>query len=618
MTQRQRRALWHVLSTIPLFAGALLATRLWAIPPLWEAAIFAVPYLFIGGGVLLEAGRNLVRGRVFDEELLMAVATLGAFAIEEYPEAVFVMLFFKVGELFEQTAVHRSRRAIAALAEICPDTARLLTNGGEETVDAEDIPVGACIRVLPGERIPLDGVIEEGASTLDTAALTGESLPRDVAVGDTVASGSVNLTGVLRLRVLRPFAESTASRILEMVENATDRKARAEQFITRFSRVYTPTVCALALLAAFLPLAFDVPFTDSLRAALNFLVISCPCALVISVPLTFFCGIGGAARRGILLKGASELETLAAVKTAVFDKTGTLTEGRFSVTCLHTEQGVTEEELLSLALAAESHSLHPIARSVCAFAEQKKTPPPVLDELTEQAGEGIRATIRGERLLVGNARLMRAEGISVPQELPSGSAVLVARGGRLLGYLVLTDRIKSDTAAAITALRRAGITHTVMLSGDRAPTAEQVAQALGLDEYRAELLPADKVAEMERIREKHPRGKLLYVRGGINNAPVIAASDVGVAMGALGSDAAAVAADVVLMDDSLAALPRALTLAKKTRRIVWQNVIFSLGVKVAVMVLSLLLPLGMWAAVFADVGVSVIAILNASRAWRIG
>lgn len=616
MDKEQKEQLWRIILSGVLLAAAFVLTRVvFTALPFWaNILIYLVPYLLIGGEVLLEAGKNILHGELFDEEFLMTVATVGAFAIGEYPEAVFVMLFFQIGELFEETAVKRSRRSIAALTEICPDTAILITPEGEKETAAEDIPVGSLILVRPGDRVPLDGIVEEGQSSLDVAALTGESLPLYAGPGVTVASGAVNLQGTLRVRTVRVFEESTASRILEMVENATDRKAKVENFITRFSRIYTPAVCGAAVLAAVIPLFFGMPFRESLYAALSFLVISCPCALVISVPLSFFCGIGGAAKRGILVKGASELEALARIHTVAFDKTGTLTEGKFAVSDLCPAEGVSKEELLSLAACAESYSSHPLARSLveAAGALSDDATAHKTENAEEVAGGGVKATVDGKAVAAGTARFLATLGVRAEEPKEIGAVVHLACDGRYMGYILLEDRIKPASRDAVEALRRLGVSREVMISGDKKATAGAVAEKLGLDEAYAELLPADKVKTVQKERAA-ANGGLLYVGDGINDAPSLAEADCGIAMGALGSDAAVNAADVVLMDDCPLRVPEAIRHARKVKRLVTENIVFALSVKVAVMVLSFLHIAPLWAAVFADVGVSVIAICNAMR-----
>jgi Cd2+/Zn2+-exporting ATPase len=599
-----------------LLAGALLiaATAL----PLtgWlRAAVFAVPYLLIGWDVLWRAVRNIGHGKVFDENFLMALATVGAFATGEYAEAVFVMLFYQVGELFEDLAVDKSRASIAALMDIRPDYANLERDGQIVRVPPEEVAVGSVIVVKPGERLPLDGVVLEGASALDTAALTGESAPRDAGPGDRVLSGCVNQTGVLRIRTEKPYGESTVARILDLVENASEKKASSENFITRFARWYTPCVVIAAAALAVLPPLFLGGFADWFHRALIFLVISCPCALVISVPLSFFGGIGGASKCGILVKGSNYLEMLAHTDTVVFDKTGTLTRGSFTVTAVHPESGFTAEQLLEYAARAESGSDHPISQSLRrACPADGKCP----GEVEEIPGHGVRARVDGHLVCVGNSRLMERESVEwLPCELP-GTLVHVTVDGFYAGHIVISDEPKEDAAAAIADLKAGGVGRIVMLTGDTAAVAEDTARKLGVDEYHAELLPADKVACAETLlRAERPGCRLAFVGDGINDAPVLARSDVGIAMGALGSDAAIEAADIVLMDDKPAGVATAMRIARKTLRIVHQNIVFALGVKALVLVLGTLGMANMWEAVFADVGVALIAILNATRALRV-
>lgn len=614
MNKRQKRALIRILGAAGLFLIAMLASRLvgeayaWACP-----LVFAAPYLFIGYDVLMGAARNIVKGRLFDEQFLMTVATLGAFAIGEYPEGVFVMLFYQVGELFQSVSVSRTRRAIAALSEICPDTVRLVTEAGEEETDAEDVAVGSLIRVLPGDRVPIDGRVVTGHTALDLSALTGEALPVEVGEGDRVESGAVVLDGALLLETLCPFSESTASRILAMVEEATDRKARVERFITRFSRFYTPTVCILAVFAAFLPLLWGAELPESVYGALSFLVISCPCALVISVPLTFFCAIGGAAKGGVLFKGASELEALAGVTGVAFDKTGTLTEGRLCpsrVMPYETE----ERAFLSYLLGAERESEHPVA---CALrrAYPEAAASSVVTEAKTVAGKGVSAVVDGALILAGRASFLEEAGVSLPViEAPDGMGVYAAREGRYIGAVFFDDTVKKESAAAVARLKHLGLSPIVMLSGDRPESAMRVAEGCGIGEVRASLLPEEKPAALSSLAAAG--GRMAFVGDGINDSPALAVAAAGIAMGLGGTDAAVEAADVVLLDDSPMGVPVAIAHARRARRIVWQNIVFSLGVKAAVMVLSFLSLTGMWAAVFADVGVSVVAILNATRAFR--
>ena len=595
-----------------LAAAALLAVA-WVLPlqGIWQLLAYCVPYFIVGWDVLWGALRKIFRGNLLDEQFLMSVATIGAFALGDYREAVAVMLFYQIGEWFQGVAVGKSRRDIAALMDLRPDYANVLRDGREERVSPEEVAVGETIVIHPGEKIPLDGVIRQGSTAVDTAALTGESLPQEKAAGDRVVSGTVNLTGSITVCTESLYGESTAARILELVENAAGQKARVENFITRFAHWYTPCVVAgAALLAVLPPLLFSQSWGVWVQRALVFLVVSCPCALVVSVPLSFFGGIGGASRRGILIKGAGFLETLAKAKTVVFDKTGTLTRGSFTVTRICPQQG-TEQELLALAAAAESFSHHPIAQSVVA-AYGLPIEPGRVTEAREHTGRGIEAVIDGRRVYAGNDRLMREIGVACGEDTAAGTVIHLASEGTYLGYLIIADTPKPDAAGAIRALKAAGVEKTVMLTGDKQAVAAAVAEELGLDEYRAELLPADKVTAVEELL---PTGSpLVFVGDGINDAPVLARADVGVAMGALGSDAAIEAADVVLMDDAPAKLPLAVAIARRTMRIVWENVIFALAVKALVMVLGAAGEANLWFAVFADVGVLVLAILNAMRA----
>ena len=643
MTRKQKKTLWRILiSALLLLAAALLPDQIypgeywvvdftgqWTPPADWLAAgytwydfgivkplAYLIPYLVIGWDVLWKALRNIKNGQVFDENFLMSLATVGAFACGEYGEAVAVMLFYQVGELFQSVAVHRSRRSIAQLMDIRPDFANVEREEGLVQVDPEEVQVGELILVKPGERVPLDGTVEEGTSALDTAALTGESLPRDVGVGDEVVSGCVNLSGALRVRVKKPYGQSTVARILDLVENSSAKKARSEQFITRFARVYTPAVVVAAVVLAVLPpvLGFGT-WNMWFTRALNFLVVSCPCALVISIPLSFFGGIGGASRRGILVKGGNYLETLARTQTVVFDKTGTLTQGKFSVTQI-LPQGMEEGELLEKAALAEGYSTHPISQAIRRQAGELDLSR--LGEVEELAGMGVRAQVDGRAVLAGNRKLMAHFAISLPQgEDPVGTVVHVAVDGVYAGCLVIADQVKPGAAEALEQLKKAGVSRTVMLTGDTPQVGEAVGRALGLDQVHAGLLPGDKVEWVERLlAEKAPGTALAFVGDGINDAPVLSRADVGVAMGAMGSDAAIEAADVVLMDDDLSKLPQAVAIARKTLRVVKENTIFAIGIKLAVLVLSAFGLVGLWWAVFADVGVSVLAILNASRMLR--
>ena len=593
--------------TIGLLAAGQCMPSAWMGIPLRVAA-----YLISGYDVLLTALRNICRGRVFDENFLMAVASLGAMLVGESAEGVMVMLLYQLGEYLQHRAVNKSRANIAALMDVRPETATLLEDGKPVTVKPEDVPVGACILVRPGEKIPLDGVIEEGASALDTAALTGESMPRDVAVGDSVLSGCVNLTGVLTIRVTAEYHQSTVAKILDLVAKSGEHKAQTERFITRFSRVYTPAVCLAAVLIAVIPGLITGDWARWNYTALTFLVISCPCALVISVPLTFFSGVGGASRKGVLVKGANHLETLASLDTAAFDKTGTLTRGVFSVAEVR-PVGMTEDALLDLAAHAELHSAHPVSRCL-----REVCPHPLNDarvaDVQEVPGRGLSALVDGRTILCGNARLMAEHGVAVPQgELP-GTVVHVAVEGAYAGCIVISDTVKDNTRSAIDALKGAGVSRLVMLTGDNEAAASEIAARLGLTEYRASLLPGDKVAALESLLgEGH---KVAFVGDGVNDAPVLRRVDVGVAMGGLGSDAAIEAADVVLMDDEPGKLALAVRIARKTMRIARQNIAFALAIKLAVMLLGILGFANMWLAVFADVGVAMLCILNALRAMK--
>lgn len=610
MSQKEKR----VALRIAIAAAATLLGVFLPLAPLLRLACFVPAYLLIGYDVLWRAVRNILNGQVFDENFLMSLATLGAFFVGDYAEASAVMLLYQLGELFNHIAVGKSRRSIAALMEIRPDTATVLRDGSEFSVDPEDVAVGETLIVRAGEKIPLDGVIVSGRTSVDTAALTGESVPRDADTGDAVVSGTVNLTGLIRIRTTSSFSESTVSKILDLVENAASRKAKAENFITRFARVYTPCVVAAAVLLAVVPpLAFGGTWREWLYRALEFLVVSCPCALVISVPLAFFGGIGGASKRGILIKGSNYLETLANVRTVAFDKTGTMTEGRFSVADILSPD-MDASELLRYAALAELHSTHPIARSVVNACADDLDETSVTD-VTELSGRGIRAVIDGKTVLVGNAKLMHENGLSPSAYDVSSTALHVALDGRYAGCISVSDTIKSDAADAISALRQAGVTHAVLLTGDTKTVGEAVGQKLGFDAVHTELLPQDKAAIVERMLGE-TTGCVAFVGDGVNDAPVLARADVGIAMGALGSDAAIEAADVVLMDDRPSKVAEAIRIARRTMRIVRQNIVFSLGIKALVLLLSAFGITNMWVAVFADVGVCLIAVLNAMRAMR--
>ena len=616
MTKKQKKTRRRILTALGLFLALELAEHLApdALPGLAWPVLYLIPYGIIGWDVLWRAIRNIKNGQVFDENFLMSVATVGAFGCGEYPEAVAVMLFYQVGELFQSVAVDRSRKSISALMDIRPDYANMERNGELVQVDPEEVSVGDVIVVKAGERVPLDGTVLEGTSSLDTAALTGESLPRDVQAGDEVVSGCVNLTGVLHVKVNKPFGESTVAKILDLVENSSSKKAKAENFITKFARYYTPAVVFAALaLAALPPLLGMGPWLMWVQRALNFLVVSCPCALVISIPLSFFGGIGGASKQGILVKGGNYLEALAQAGIVVFDKTGTLTKGTFEVTAVHPQQ-VGEGELLELAALAERFSDHPISRSIQAACQSAPDPNRVTDA-KEIAGHGVRAVVDGKTVLAGNQKLM--DQFHIPFEDAChhvGTIIHVAVDGVYMGHIVISDQVKEGAKETLRDLKAAGMRKTVMLTGDSQAVGQAVARQLGLDEVHAELLPGDKVDQVERLlQSKGPKEQLVFVGDGINDAPVLSRADIGVAMGAMGSDAAIEAADIVLMDDDLKKLPVAVRIARKTLRIVRENIVFALAVKFLVLILSALGKANMWWAVFADVGVSVIAILNSMR-----
>ncbi|MFR8955728.1 MAG: heavy metal translocating P-type ATPase [Flavonifractor plautii] len=612
MSKKQKRMLFRVLASAVLFAVALLLpTEGWL-----RLFTFLIPYTVIAWDVLWRAVRNIAHGQVFDENFLMSLATVGALATGEYPEAVFVMLFYQVGELFQSYAVDQSRKSITSLMDIRPDYANIEVDGQLRQVDPEDVAVGDTIVIKAGERIPLDGVVLEGTSNVDTAALTGESLPREAQPGDDVISGCVNLSGLLRVRVTKAFEESTVAKILDLVENSSSKKAKAENFITKFARYYTPAVVLAAVALALLPPLFtSIQWVDSIQRALNFLVVSCPCALVISVPLSFFGGIGGASKNGILVKGGNYLEVLAKTELVVFDKTGTLTRGVFNVTAIHPDH-CGEAQLLELAALAESYSDHPISRSL-KEAYGKELDASRVSNVEELSGRGVRATVDGRQICAGNDKLMEDIGVIWHPCHRVGTTVHVASDGVYLGHIVISDEVKPDAKEAITALKACGVRRTVMLTGDAKAVGESVAQELGLDEVHTQLLPADKVTRVEALLgEVSPKGALAFVGDGINDAPVLSRADIGIAMGGLGSDAAIEAADIVLMDDKPSKLADAIRIARRTLAIVRQNIVFALAVKFLVLALSAAGAANMWEAVFADVGVSVIAILNAMRALK--
>lgn len=613
-----------------LFAAAAAATYMRAFESqILEAAAFLIPYIIVGYKVIFKAVRNILNGKIFDENFLMAVASMGAFVVGDYPEAVAVMFFYQVGELFEDYAVGKSRKSIAQLMNIRPDYANLKTEKGVEKVSPEQVKVGDIIVIRPGEKVPLDGIVVSGHSTVDTAALTGESLPRDVSEGNEILSGCINLSGLIEVRTEKEFGQSTVSRILELVENATSQKAKTENFITRFAAVYTPAVVGAAVILAVIPplVIEDAAFSDWAYRALNFLVVSCPCALVISVPLGFFGGLGAASKIGVLVKGSNYLEAAAHAEYVVMDKTGTLTKGVFEVEKVQPADAfkagedaeTRKKELLRLAAAAESNSSHPISLSLRKAAEESfgfRTEDVQIKELTELAGHGVSAVIDGHKVLAGNHKLMDKEGLASESSDEAGTVVYVAVDGAYAGYILIADQIKDDAGEAVSGLKGRGII-TVMLTGDSRAAAESVGKKLGLDRVYSQLLPEDKVNRVcELLEEKSEKGKLMFVGDGINDAPVLARADVGVAMGGLGSDAAIEAADIVIMDDRPSKLLDLMKISKKTLAIVKQNIVFALGIKLLVLVLSAVGLASMWAAVFADVGVSMIAIINSMRALK--
>ncbi|MBE6469128.1 MAG: cadmium-translocating P-type ATPase [Coriobacteriaceae bacterium] len=635
--RKKRETLQHklkrIICALVIFAAVLIADETGLLRGIFGArggvyasfALYLVPYLVAGHDVLRGAYRNIRRGQVFDENFLMGVATIGAFAMVFFPdtdphmaEGAAVMLFYQVGELFQAYAVGKSRKSIAAMMDIAPDYANVERGGALARVDPDEVAVGDIIVVKPGERVPIDGTVEAGDSQLDTAALTGESVPRVVGPGNQVISGCINMTGVLRVRTTKPFGESTVSRILELVENASEKKARTESFITRFARVYTPAVCAAALALAVLPPLLGLgAWSDWILRGLTFLVVSCPCALVISVPLSFFGGIGGASKLGILVKGSNYLEALAHVDTVVFDKTGTLTDGTFNVVAIHPEEGIDPDYVLSYAAHAEAYSDHPIALSVRA-AYSGRIDEARLAEVREESGHGVVARVDEHVVLVGNDKLMEGHGGSYHACQLTGTILHVSVDGRYVGHIVIADVVKADAAEAIAGLCAAGVARTVMLTGDRAEVAEAVARELGVDEVHAQLLPEDKVRRVEELlAAEGERGRVAFVGDGINDAPVLTRADVGIAMGGMGSDAAIEAADIVLMDDKPSNIARAISLARRTMKIVWQNIVFALGVKMLILALAAFGLANMWLAVFGDVGVAVIAILNAMRAMSV-
>lgn len=612
MTKKLRKSLYKILWAALFFAAALLP-----LPQIVKLSFFSLSYVIVGLPIVIKALRNVKNGEVFDENFLMTVATLGAVALGEYLEAVAVMLFFQIGEFFQSYAVSRSRKSIAALMDIRPDFARVQKNGEWAEVSPEEVEKGSIIEIRSGEKIPLDGVIISGDSSLDISSLTGESLPREVAKGDAVLSGTINLGGVLHIKTTSVYAESTVAKILDLVENASSRKAEVENFITKFARWYTPVVVILAVLLTFVP---PFLFSQSLPVwtyrAITFLVISCPCALVISIPLSFFGGIGAASKCGILIKGSNYLEALAQTEIVVFDKTGTLTKGSFTVTKIVPEGNISAAELLEIAACMEAYSSHPIAVSI-KNAYGKKPDTQRVSNVKDCFGKGICGNLDNDEIVLGNIQIMRDEGVDVPDVQAAGTVIYVLKNGRYQGYLLIEDEIKKDSVAAIQQLKKMGVAQTVMLTGDRQNTARNVAQKLNLDKFYAELLPADKVRKFEELLDiKTSDGKVLFVGDGINDAPVLARSDIGVAMGGMGADAAIEAADVVIMTDEPSKIAKAVEISKKTLCLVHENVVFILAVKFAVLGLGAAGYASIWAAVFADVGVSVISILNAMRALR--
>ncbi len=624
LNREMKLRLFRIVLALTLFVAVLLLPQIdasspYPMPRFWSLrlGLALLSYIIIAYDVLWRSLRNIARGQFLDENFLMAIASIGAFLIGEYAEGLAVMIFYQIGEFFQDYAVDQSRRSIAELMDIRPDFANLIQpDGTVQKTDAYDVPVGATIEIKVGERVPLDATVLRGVSTLDTSALTGEALPRDVAEGDEILSGCINLSGVLVAKVSKPFSESTVSKILDLVENASNKKSRSEQFITRFARVYTPIVVALALLLALVPpLLFGAPWEEWIYRALAFLVVSCPCALVISVPLSFFSGIGAASRRGILVKGSNYLETLAQTETFVFDKTGTLTEGRFDVAEIMAQSG-SAAELLDLAAHAESASTHPISLSLLRALPGEIQRQRVTD-IVEHAGQGVLAIVDERRIAAGNAKLMSQLGISVAADLPVGTLVHVAADGRYLGYILIADRLKQDAVGAISALQQELHGKIVLLTGDNEATAAEVASSLGIGSYQAGLLPHEKVAALETLLSSQAgKNKLAFIGDGINDAPVLARADIGIAMGGLGSDAAIEAADVVIMTDEPSKIVTAIRIARKTLRIAKQNIYGAIGIKLLVLLLSTLGLASLWAAVFADVGVALLAVLNAFRALR--
>ena len=623
MTKKQKKVLYRIIASVVLLVAIIVLTKFLTLNKWVELLLYLVPYLVIGYDILKKAVKGIFKGQVFDENFLMAVATVGAVALGDYKEGVAVMLFYQIGELFQSVAVGKSRKNITSLMDIRPDYANIEVDGKLEKVDPDDVEIGTEIVVNPGEKVPIDGVVSLGESSLNTSALTGESVPRSVKVGDEIISGCINLTGVLRIKTTKQFGDSTVSKILDLVENSSMKKSRSENFITKFARYYTPAVCVGALVLAILPpvirllMGESAMWSDWIIRALTFLVISCPCALVISIPLSFFAGIGCASANGVLVKGSNYLEALSDTEYVVFDKTGTLTKGVFEVTGIYPSNGFDKDSLIRLAAFAESASSHPISVSLKKTYGKEINLDEVSD-IEEIAGHGVSALVDGKRVFAGNIKLMKKENVTVDDEHNEGTVVYVSCDGRYAGCIVISDVVKENSKKAITSLKKSGIKKTVMLTGDSAKTASRVAEKLGIDEYHAELLPADKVDWVEKLlSEKSPKKKLAFVGDGINDAPVLSRADIGIAMGALGSDAAIEAADIVLMDDDPSKIALARKISVHTLKIVKENIWFALLVKAVCLVLGALGIAGMWLAIFADVGVMVIAVLNAIRALKL-
>ena len=611
MTKKQKHSLYRIIAAAVLF----IIFSLLKPEGFTRFILFMIPYLTVGLPVLKKAAVNILHGQVFDENFLMCLATIGAICIGEYPEAVFVMLFYQVGDLFESIAVGKSRNSISALMDICPEYVNVERDGKVEQIDPDEASVGDIIIIKPGEKVPLDGIITEGSSSLNTTALTGESMPMDVSAGDSVINGCININGLLKVKVTKEYSDSTVAKILELVENSAENKAHTENFITKFARYYTPIVVILALILAFLPPVFlGGDFKDWMMRALNFLVVSCPCALVISIPLSYFSGIGCASRNGILIKGSNYMEAVTKADTVVFDKTGTLTKGSFFVTEIH-PVGMYEDELMEITAVAESFSDHPISLSLKKACKAQLDTGRVSDT-EELSGRGVKAVVDGKIVFAGNARLMEEVGCEYIDCDSFGTVIHTSVDGKYAGYIIISDKIKDDSKSAIAALKSAGIKNTVILSGDKKAVAKKIGEELGIDTVYSELLPSDKVEKLSEIIDKS-LGSVIFVGDGINDAPSLSRADVGIAMGALGSDAAIEAADIVLMDDKPSKIPLTLKIAEKTKNIVRQNIIFAIAVKILVLILSALGMSNMWQAVFADVGVSVIAIINAMRAQKI-